>query len=68
MAIKAGFSLNPFPPISESEGEGRGAYSVGGAYLTLWPGGWRLLERGRLFEEIRYILTALAERESARLC
>ena len=36
-----------------------------GTYLILWPsaaGGWRLLECGRLFGEIRYILTALAER------
>lgn len=69
MAIKAGFGLNPFPPILESEGGGGR-----GAYLILWPSaaeGWRLLECGRLFGEIRYILTTLAERvflESVQLC
>ena len=42
---------------------GGGCLFEGGAYLLFWPRGWalirggRLLERGRLFEEIRYALT-----------
>lgn len=43
MAIKAGFGLNPFPPILESEGGGEGrlfdimAFSSGGmALIRVW--------------------------------
>ena len=49
-------------------GRGRGGLMEGGAYLLFWPegmgaysGGGRLLERGRLFEEIRYALVLILQ-------